>query len=125
MTIKFTNILNSQGLVQHVADSTHRAGHCLDVLITWRELCVLSVIIDPPTFSDHSTIVAQVDLWVPQDHTTECRSECCWRQFNIDRFVEDLEQSFLVRDSADDVNVNDLFDRLDNTTFTTWRSRAN
>jgi len=33
-TIKFIEILFSHGLVQHVTGATHRAGHCLDVLIT-------------------------------------------------------------------------------------------
>jgi len=114
-TIKFIEILDSHGLVQHVTGATHRAGHCLDVFITRRELCVRSVDVDPPTFSDHSTIVAQVDLLVPQDHTTERRVQRCWRQFDLDRFIEDLEQSSLVRDSTDDDNVNNLFDRYDNT----------
>jgi len=39
----------------------------------------------------------------------------CWRQFDLDRFIEDQEQSSLVRDSTDDDNVNDLFFRYDNT----------
>jgi Endonuclease-reverse transcriptase len=114
-TIKFIEILDSHGLVQHVTGATHRAGHCLDVFITRRELCVRSVDVDPPSFSDHSTIVAHVDLQVPQDHTTESRVQRCWRRFDLDRFIEDLEQSSLVRDSTDDDNVNDLFDRYDNT----------
>jgi hypothetical protein len=114
-TINLFEILDSHGLVQHVTGATHRAGHCLDVLITRRELCVRSVVVDPPTFSDHSAIVAQVDLQVPQDQTTERRSQRCWRQFNLDRFIEDLEQSSLVRESTEDDDVNDLFDRYDYT----------
>jgi hypothetical protein len=115
MTIKFSDILESQNLVQHVSGATHNAGHCLDVFITRRELCVRSAVVDPPTFSDHGTIVAQVDLRVPQDHTKKHLVRRCWRQFDLDRFIEDLEQSSLVLDSTDDDNVNDLFDHYDNT----------
>lgn len=113
-TIKFNDILDSHGLIQHVADATHRAGHCLDVLITRRELCVLSVVVDSPTFSDHGTIVAQVDLRVPQDHTRKRTVRRCWRQFDLDRFTEDLEKSPLVCNSTKDDDVNDLFNRYDN-----------
>jgi len=87
----------------------------MDVFITRHELCVRSVDVDPPTFSYHSTIVAQVDLQVPQNHTTERRVQRCWRQFDLSRIIEDLEQSYLVRDSTDDDNVNDLFDCYDYT----------
>jgi len=90
-TIEFIETLDSHGLMLHVTGDTHRAGHCLDVLITRRELCVRSVDVDPLTFSDYSTIVAQVDLQVPQDHTTEWRVQRCWRQFDLDRFIHDLE----------------------------------
>ena len=109
-TIKFINALDLHGLVQHVTGFTHRAGHCLDVLIPRREMCVNSVDVDPPTFSDHSIIVARVDLRVPQDHTMEYRSQRGRRQFDLDRFIEDREQSSLICDSTDDDNVNDLFD---------------
>ena len=64
---------------------------------------------------DHSTIVAQVDLRVPQNHTTEYRAQRYWRQFDLERFIEHPEQSSLVRDSTDNDNVHELFGRYDNT----------
>ena len=78
-TSKFMDILDSYGLAQHVTGATHHAGHCLDFLITRQELCVRSVIVDPPasSVSDHSTIVAQLDLQVPQDHSTVVRLKRC------------------------------------------------
>src|SRR5664279_6355776 len=65
--------------------------------------------------SDHSTIVAQLDLLIPQDHTTVRRVQRNWRQFDFDRFNADLRQSTLVCDSTVDDNVDDLFDRYDRT----------
>ena len=100
-------IFSSQkNLEQHVPGATHSAGHCLDVFITRRELCVRSVVVNPPTFSDHSTIVAQVDLRVPQDHTKKHLVRHCWRQFDLDRFIGDLELSPLVCDLTGDDDVN-------------------
>src|SRR5664279_3496894 len=65
--------------------------------------------------SDHSTIVAQLDLLIPQDHTTVRRVQRNWRQFDFDRFNDDLRQSTLVCDSTADDNVDDLFERYDRT----------
>jgi len=101
---------NVEVLCVHLTTTaTHRAGHCLAVH-TSRTVCPFCWR-RSTTFSDHSTIGAQVDLQVPQDHTTERRVQRCWCQFDLDRFIEDLKQSSLVRDSTDDHNVNDLFDR--------------
>ena len=101
--------------MQHVTGATHRVGLCLDVFMTRRQLCVSSVDVDPPTFSVHSIIVAHVDIRVPRDHSTERRAQRCWRQFDLDRYNEDLALLSLVRNSTYDDNVNDLFDRYDNT----------
>lgn len=114
-TVKFRDILDSQGLVQHVAGATHRAGHCLDVIITRQELCVRSVSVKPPMLSDHCTIIARLDLLVPQDHSNVRRVRRSWRQFDFDSFIDDLRRSTLVCDSAADNNVDDLFDRYDQT----------
>ena len=109
------DILDSYGLAQHVTGATHRAGHCLDFLITRQELCVRSVIVDPPvsSVSDHSTIVAQLDLLVPQDHSTVLRLQRCWRKFDVDRFIDDLSSSAFILDTIDNDqndNVDDLFE---------------
>lgn len=62
-TLAHLSIFLTHVLVQHVICTIYRANHCLDVLITRRELCVRSVVVDLLTSSDHSTIVAQVDLY--------------------------------------------------------------
>jgi hypothetical protein len=114
-TVILLEVLELYSLVQHVTGPTHRAGHCLDVLITRRELCVHSVNVSPPMLSDHSCIVGRLDLLVPQDHST-VRRECrCWRQFDYDSFYADLCQSEMVRDPSSSHSVAELLDRYDST----------
>ena len=114
-TIKFLDVLDQHSLVQHVTGATHRAGHCLDVLITNRELSVRSVEISPPMLSDHSCIVGRLNLLGQQDHTSvrrQCRS---WRAFDYDRFHSDLCQYELVRSPSSLHTVSELFDRYNST----------
>lgn len=120
-TIKFLDILDQHSLVQQVIGATHRAGHCLDVLITRRELCVRSVNVSPPMLSDHSCVVGRLDLQIPQDHSTVRRERRCWRQFDYESFYADLCQSELVCDLSTSRSVSELFDRYD----TTLRSLLN
>ena len=114
-TVKFHDILVQHSLVQHVTGSTHRSGHCLDVLITRRELCVRSLDVSPPMLSDHSCIVGRLDLLVPQDHSS-VRRECrCWRKFDYDSFYADLCQSEMVPNPSTSRSVTESFARYDTT----------
>jgi len=117
-TMRFNHALDLHSLVQHVTVATHHAGHCLDVLITRRQLCVRSISVDAPMLSDHSCIVGRLDLLIPQDHSTVRRERRCWRQFDFDCFYADLRQSEMVCDPSAALSVTELFDRYD----TTFRS---
>ena len=44
---------------QHVSSPTHTAGHTLDVVIT-QITTVIKMGVDPPVFSDHSLITAEI-----------------------------------------------------------------
>ena len=76
---------------------------------------VSSIKVDPLRLSDHYRIVGRLDLQVPQNLTTIRRQRRCWRQFDFDRFCEDLTQSTLVCSKADGTSVAELFDRYDTT----------
>lgn len=110
-TTRFNHALDLHSLVQHVTGATHHAGHCLDVLITRRELCVRSISVDAPMLSDHSCIVGRLYLLIPQDHSTVRRERRCWRQFDFDCFYADLRQSEMVCDPSAALSVTELFDR--------------
>jgi len=67
-TVTFVQLLDARGLTQHVTGATHathRGGHCLGVLITPSDLHVPSVCTGLPMLSDHSQIVAELDLRAP------------------------------------------------------------
>ena len=59
--MKYADILDSLGLIQHVTCPTHISGHTLDLIITRNED---NIIVSPPvcdTFlSDHSTLLCHV-----------------------------------------------------------------
>ena len=52
---------------------------------------------------------------MPQNLTTVRRQRRRWRQFDFDRFCEDLDQSALVNSNPDDISVAELFDLYDTT----------
>jgi hypothetical protein len=58
---KFANLLSFSSLQQHVASTTHRTSHMLNLFITRPELAVNALPVDPPLLSDHSLLVADVD----------------------------------------------------------------
>lgn len=63
--LKLSDILSAHSLMQHISQPTHIRRHTLDVLITRHYQAVSSVSIDPPALSDHSMIVANVNLHAP------------------------------------------------------------
>jgi len=64
------------------------------------------VYVDQP-MSDHSTITAEVNLAVRQHIELVRRVKRCWRTFNAEEFVQDVERSSLVQHPPS--NVNELF----------------
>ena len=65
-TVKFNNILESFGLVQHVNGPTHKKGHTLDLIITRAEdELVNSTEIRDPMLSDHSAVHCKLRLKKP------------------------------------------------------------
>ena len=60
-TISFLDILSRADLVQLMNGLTHHAGHTLDVFIA-RTNTEVSVVVDPPIFSDRSLVTSDVPL---------------------------------------------------------------
>ena len=81
---------------------------CLDVLITPSDLHVLSVCTSAPVLSDHSLIVAELDLRASQQHAVRRCTRRAWRLFDYDQFVSDLCQSTLLQSPPS--SVDELFD---------------
>jgi hypothetical protein len=96
-------LLDDFGLQEHVRTPTHKKGHQLDVFITRTNQPVSTIRVDPPLMSDHSLIVASIDVISrrPTENKTVMRRH--WRSFDVDVFVAELERSRLVIDPPHDV----------------------
>ena len=57
----FLNLLDSMGFTQHVSGPTHKKGHTLDLVIT-KNLTTSITSIIPPTISDHSCILFNIEI---------------------------------------------------------------
>ena len=60
--LRFISLLDDFGLQEHVRTPTHKKGHQLDVFITRTNQPVSTIRVDPPLMSDHSLIVASIDV---------------------------------------------------------------
>jgi hypothetical protein len=63
--------------------------------------------------SDHSTIVAELDLALRHRIELIRRVRRCWRSFSTEEFIQDMEKSPLVQNPPSDVN--ELFTLFDET----------
>ncbi|HSN22814.1 MAG TPA: endonuclease/exonuclease/phosphatase family protein [Methylomicrobium sp.] len=112
-TVKFQSVLSVFGLSQQVQSPTHQHGHLLDVLITRSDVNVRSLRVDPPMMSDHSTIVAELDLPLRQNFSVTRVARRCWRSFNLEDFVQDVDLSPLTQSPPSDIT--ELFALYDTT----------
>ena len=102
-TVKFNNILESFGLVQHVNGPTHKKGHTLDLIITRAEdELVNSTEIRDPMLSDHSAVHCKLRLQKPPLEQKEI-SYRKLRSVNMSSFNDDLKQSNLLSTSTLDL----------------------
>ena len=60
-SINFNNIISGCDLKLHVTGPTHEAGHTVEVVIT-NNTFDTKITVDPPIFSDHSLISAELFL---------------------------------------------------------------
>jgi len=83
---------------------THLGGHTLDLFITRDSQVVQLSPIDPPTLSDHSFVVVNIDCMVLSDSSEANYHEVRrWRDIDVDAFADDLSRTELVLSPPDDV----------------------
>ena len=112
MTVKFGTIMECFGMKQHINQPTHKAGHTLDILITKSSMPPPSrMVINPPTFSDHSLIMATFSLGKPQPISFNATTRA-WSKLDKDSFRKDLRDSLLCSDvgSWNDASCDDMAD---------------
>ena len=115
-TIRFEDLLDSFGLVQHVVGATHDQGHTLDVVITRSDLSPPSITIGSPFLSDHSVVFFQLSLQIPPLEYVDIQTRA-WKGFNADEFRRDLLSSDLCQLPTyyDGISVDRLHDMYDDT----------
>ena len=104
-TIRFKDLLNSMGLVQHVKRPTQIHGHTLDVIITRQADDVVDGELLPERyFSDHATLICKLRVLKP---ASKIKHAEYWKLKSIDitKLREDIRNSQLHQDPPDDLNM--------------------
>ena len=121
-TVKFNNILESFGLVQHVNGPTHKKGHTLDLIITRAEdELVNSTELRDPMLSDYSAVHCKLRLKKPPLEQKEI-SYRKLRSVNMSSFNDDLKQSNLLSTST--LDLTGLIEKYQNTLTETLERHA-
>lgn len=104
--IKFLDLLDCMGLVQHVRTPTHRLGHTLDLIIT-REASHLiqTTPVSDYLFSDHFSVLCNLTFRKPAMSVKKVSYRKI-KSINMNTFKDDLRQSDLV--CAPPQEINDL-----------------
>ena len=117
-TVKFLDILDQLSLVQHVIGATHRVGHCLDVFITRREMCVRSVDVSPSRRLTTRVSSADSTFWSHRITQPLAVTADVGVSSTTTVSTKDLCQSEMVRDLSTLCSASELFDHS-NTTLRT------
>jgi len=103
-TVKFSKLLFSHNLTQHVEGSTHRSGNTLDLLITRKSESVLQdVSITDPSMSDHSVIRCSLLVHKPPPQKKWIKFRKI-RSIDLNAFKEDILDSVLLSKQGNDVS---------------------
>jgi len=95
---------------QQARGPTHRAGHTLDLVLTFSALRLQSVSVDPAgAISDHALMTCRLPV-VDHSSTVIERIVCGWRAVDRDEIGRLLENSDLCRPVSVDCDVNQLFE---------------
>jgi len=95
---RFTVILHSYGLKQHVCGSTHANGHTLDLVITKSDETLINCItVSDPVISDHLAVHYDLYLRKPQ-FTKKLIKFRKLRRINMDSFTDDIAHSNLIQE---------------------------
>ena len=97
---RFMETLESYGYTQHVAESTHKSGHILDLVISRKsDSSLKNIWIHDALISDHSMVHFDIETSISpiSDRTVYVRKI---RDIDIDAFQRDIEQCDLITKPA-------------------------
>ena len=107
--VRFHQLLESFGYVQHVTGQTHAAGHTLDLVITRSETDI-SGVHTGDMISDHALICFTLNVKHSPVDVQQWTTSRAWRRLSRDDFASDLAASELCSnlDALSDLSVDDL-----------------
>ena len=97
-TIRFRDLLDSMGLMQHVKRPTHEKGHTLDLIITRQ--CDNIVATEPLAeryFSDHAAIICELTI-IRSKQSVKHAEYRKLKSINVQQFRDDIRNSNLCVD---------------------------
>jgi hypothetical protein len=95
-SVRFQTKLDSCGLFQNVSSATHKGGHLLDMTVTCSDCLAKVHDMGQLTLSDHSFIIADIDLQFNHGKSAYTVRRRQWRRFDYDKFGDDLKASTLL-----------------------------
>ena len=109
-TKKFSVLLDTFGLTQHIQDVTHTSGHIIDLLNTKsHESPIFDVEVTDPLISDHKCISFHLDSTKPQYPQKEITYRKM-KDFDLESFQTDLKASLSKFDPSEG-SVSEVADR--------------
>jgi len=102
---KLADVLAAHSLVQHVDVPTHSLGHTLDLIITRFDSAVTLLPVDPPSLSDHSFVVVDIDCQPLGNLPTDLRVVRNWRSIDIEALSRDLSNSTLLQSTPESADA--------------------
>ena len=110
-------LLDSFGLVQHVDQPTHTHGGILDVVITRSDCLINSLMVDPPSISDHGPVSCVLPFTLPGPPVFITRLVRGWGKLDREQFRAALSSSSLCQDDVfyDGMDAASLFQLYEDT----------
>ena len=112
-TRMFRDAIDSLNLNQHINEPTHQKGHTLDLVLTRPDTCpIYSVLVSPPSLSDHFPISVTVQFHKPCAKKVLITSRNL-KRINQHEFQSDLSQCELITNPPE--NLTDLVNMYNRT----------
>ncbi len=109
---RLLQLLDAFNFVQHVSGPTHVHGHTLDLIITSAAVVPVSVLLDPPIYSDHGLVTCYIPITPLRPNVYEVKHVRNWKR--LDKTV--LRARLLSSELCSDIGLlagktaNKLFD---------------
>ena len=111
-SVRFSELIESFNMIQHVVGSTHLHGGTLDLVATFSDTPLSRIIIDPAgMISDHSLVTAFMTVHHRVD-PARTRQVRCWKKVDLSAFREAIRENALASPASTSIS-SELFEIYD------------